>query len=410
MLDLRQSYRWLNPDQGLPPVFEPLDVEECRRWIAERNREGAAVLIAGGGSHWFLGNRPRGATHILSLRKLDKVLEHSPEDLTISVQAGCPLQTLNEALSGCRQFLPFDPIHYRHATMGGLVAANLSAPLRASFGGPRELVIGMEVVHPEGIITRPGGKVVKNAAGYDLCRLYTGSMGTLGIITEATFKVLPKPAGSSTFLLPGQSLEELLEAAYRIRGLVEPAALELVQTGPVLALATPGEDRPRLAIRLLDPYPLLEWKRDTILSHFPGVLEQAGAAEQNFWDGWHDSFSSALTPENGVTVLRISAPSSRMAEILASLSEKMASSGLSIHSSEGTLYYTTRDFQPSGWVSLRNAWVRSGVYGIIFKADSEVKGRVDVWGPTTQPMELMKEIKGRLDPRGILNPGRFYGL
>jgi glycolate oxidase FAD binding subunit len=410
MLDLKESYRWVNPDRDLPPVFEPADREECRSWIAERNQERAAVLIAGAGSHWFLGDAPQAATHVLSLRKLDNVLEHSPEDLTVTAQAGCSLARLNEALASCRQFLPFDPVQWRHATLGGIVAANLSGPLRASFGGPRELVIGMEVVHPEGIITRPGGKVVKNAAGYDLCRLYTGSMGTLGIITEVSFKVLPKPTHSCTLLLPGRSPEELLEEAHQVRGLVAPGALELVKSGPALPLALPEEGPWWLAVRLLDPHALLEWKRNTILSHFPGAVEQAGTAEKILWDNWHDAFSSALAPENGVTVLRTHAPPSRLPEILRSLKDRIAPSGVSAHLGDGTLYYATRDFECSAWSSLRDDWIDSAVYGILFKADREVKREVGVWGPTSQPYELMKQIKNRLDPRGILNPGRFYEL
>jgi glycolate oxidase FAD binding subunit len=410
MLDLRQSYRWLSPDQGLPPVFEPATGEECRSWIAERNRERAAVLIAGGASHWFLGDAPQACTHVLSLRKLDRVLEHSPEDLTVSAQAGCPLEKLNEALARCHQFLPFDPVHYRHATLGGIVATNLAGPMRASFGGPRELVIGMEVVHPEGFVTRPGGKVVKNAAGYDLCRLYTGSMGALGIITEVTFKVLPKPTQSCTLLLPGLSLKALLEEGYQIRGLVEPAALELVQRGPAFPLDTPERDNWWLAVRLFDSNPLLEWKRSTILSHFPRAMELAGEAEQAFWASWHDAFSFALAPENRVTVLKISSSASGFPDIFSSLAAQMPPGGFSAHLGSGTLYYVTRDFDPSAWKSMRHTLGSSAVYGIIFKADAEVKRRVDVWGVTTQPLHLMKQIKSRLDPRGILNPGRFYGM
>ena len=191
----------MNLEGGVPPVHEPPDPESCRDWIRERDRAGDAVLILGGGGQWFLGNEPERATHILSVRRWARILDHSPGDLTVTVEAGCPLERLQKTLSEAGQFLPFRPPNYRHSTIGGAVATALAGRYGPAVGGMREHLIGIEILHADGRLSHAGGRVVKNVAGYDLCKLYAGSMGTLGIITHATFKVRPLPPASRTGVL-----------------------------------------------------------------------------------------------------------------------------------------------------------------------------------------------------------------
>ena len=420
MLNINHAYRWISADQP-PPVFEPENVESCRLWISEKNREKKAVLIAGGASHWFLGNNPGRVTDILSVRKLNQVIDYSPDDLTVSVEAGCPLSELNEILKRAGQFLPLLPVNPAHATLGGIVATGLEGPYGSVWGRPRDFLIGIEVLHPEGILSHAGGKVVKNVAGYDLCKLYTGSMGTLGVITKTIFKVSPRPVDSVTLVLSCDSLSELLKAALHLRDRVQPTALEWIRPGPdfmykvlnSLNISThQTETHPfLLAVRALDSAPLVKWKREQTCREYPRIQVLTDLQEEKFWSAWQGDFQSALQPDNQQVILRISTPLGLLSELYQSLCQKVRLEALTAHLGGGIIYLFVRgsDFL-KGWEEFSTDWVSKQVYSMIFKADHELKDRIsDVWGPTTQPLEMMKMIKRQLDPNGILNPNRFWG-
>ncbi len=421
MLPIDHAYRWISADQPPLPVFEPENVESCRLWISEKNREKKAVLIAGGASHWFLGNNPGRITDILSVRKWNQVVDYSPDDLTVSVEAGCPLGELNEILKRSGQFLPVHPLNSAHTTMGGIVATGLAGLYSSVWGKPRDFLIGIEVLHPEGILSHAGGKVVKNVAGYDLCKLYTGSMGTLGIITKTIFKVSPRPLDSVTLVLPCDSLSELLTAALHLRDRVNPTALEWIQPSPhfmgevlnSLNISTHrAEKQPfLLAVQALDNAPLVKWKRDTICLEYPQIQVLTNSQEEKFWSAWQRDFQSALQPENQQAILRISSPFGLLSELYQSLCEKLRFEALTAHVGGGLIYLFVRgsDFL-KGWEKFSADWVSKQVYIMVFKADRELKNTIsDVWGPTTQSLEITKKIKRQLDPNGILNPNRFWG-
>ncbi len=420
MIPIPDAYRWIDPGAEPPPVFEPEDVESCRRWIEGKHRERAAVLILGGGSHCFLGNRPRRVTDILSLRRWNRVLEHSPGDLTVTVEAGCPLTQLNEVLGSAGQFLPFFPVNHHEATMGGLVATGLSGPYAGSLGGIRDYLIGIEVLHPEGVVSHAGGKVVKNVAGYDLCKLYTGSMGSLGVITQMTFKVRPRPAQSRTALLAFSDFGELVEAVVDVRNRIDPAALDLVLgnddlTRPFLESALAGDLPPLpsfwIAAQAWDSAPLTAWKTETLLSHYPSACLLDAESERQFWIDQQSAFRSALSPQSGVTVLRISSPLGLLDQVHRQLSQRLPYEAASGHLRSGTVFVFTKETGALGeFEKLRQEWKSQQVYGTVLKNGflSE-EGSIDVWGPTSQPLEIMTQIKQRFDPNGILNPGRFWG-
>ncbi len=416
MISPSQACRWLELKGGVPPVHEPPDPESCRDWIRERNRAGDAVLILGGGGQWFLGNDPEQATHILSVRGWDRILDHSPGDLTVTVEAGCPLERLQETLSEAGQFLPFRPPNYRHATVGGAVATALAGRFSLAMGGMREFLIGIEVLHADGRLSHAGGRVVKNVAGYDLCKLYAGSMGTLGIITHATFKVRPLPPASRTGFLKFDNLSELLETAISLRNQVVPAALELFRPGmgfleggeaSGLRLQAAASDRYGLAIELRDSEGPIQWKSRAVRQHCPGIRFLDTAEADSFWKGWDRELSRALEPDNGRVVVRISAPAGLLEEVHRWVEQTLPGHGLSGHAAGSTLliFTTGTDFLRD----LRSRWENQPVYSTLFKADAALKQGLDVWGPTTQPVPLMRRIKEQFDPRRTLNPGRFWG-
>ncbi len=407
MIPPAQACRWLNLEGGVPPVHDPPDPESCRGWIRERDRAGDAVFILGGGGQWFLGNEPERATHILSVRRWDRILDHSPGDLTVTVEAGCPLQRLQETLSEAGQFLPFRPPNYPHATVGGAVATALAGRYGPAMGGMREFLIGIEILHADGRLSHAGGRVVKNVAGYDLCKLYAGSMGTLGIITHATFKVRPLPPASRTGILEFDHLSELLETALSLRNRVEPAALELFRSGTGFRLPGASSQRYGLAIELRDSEGPIEWKSRELRGRCPGIRFLDAAEADSFWKAWDRELCLALEPDNGRAVARISAPAGLLAEVHRWLERVLPGHGLSGHAAGSTLLVLANG---AGFLrDLRSRWKGQPVYATLFKADAPLKQGLDVWGPTTQPLPLMRRIKERFDPRRTLNPGRFWG-
>ena len=419
MIPISDVYEWIDPNAELPPLFEPEDVESCRRWIVEKNREQAAVLVVGGGSHSFLGNRPGRVTDILSLRRWNGVLEHSPGDLTVTVEAGCPLTQLNEVLGKAGQFLPFFPVNHQESTIGGLVATGLAGPYAGSLGGIRDYLIGIEVLHPEGVVSHAGGKVVKNVAGYDLCKLYTGSMGSLGVITQATFKVRPRPAQSQTALLAFSDFGELVEAVLNLRNLIDPAALDLVpgedSTRPFLESA-PTRRLPSgpgfwIAVQAWDSTPLTAWKTETLRRHYPDAHLLDPESERQFWIAQESAFRNALKPRSGVTVLKISSPLGLLEQVHGQLSRKVPYETVSGHLRSGSLFVFSKE--PGAleeFEKLRQEWKSQQVYGTVFKKGQlNEEDSIDVWGPTSQPLDIMSRIKKKFDPNAILNPGRFWG-
>ena len=420
MIPIPEAYEWIDPGAELPPVFEPEDVESCRRWIEGKHREPAGVLVVGGGSHCFLGNRPRRVTDILSLRKWNRVLEHSPGDLTVTVEAGCPLTQLNEVLGSAGQFLPFFPVNHRESTIGGLVATGLAGPYAGSLGGIRDYLIGIEVLHPEGVVSHAGGKVVKNVAGYDLCKLYTGSLGSLGVITQMTFKVRPRPAQSQTALLAFSDFGELLEAGINIRNKIDPAALDVVLGDDDLMRpfleSVPAEESSSvpaywIATQAWDSAPLTTWKIETLRSHYPDACLLDPETERQFWIEKEESLLKALHPRSGVTVLRISSPLSLLDRVHSELTQRVPFKAASGYLRNGTLFVLTKEPEAlEEFDKLRQEWKDQQVYGTVFKNGflSE-EDSIDVWGPTSQPLEIMAQIKQKFDPNAILNPGRFWG-
>ena len=167
-----------------------------------QTRQELQVAPRGGGTKLDWGTAPRAIDLMISTAKLTRILEHAPGDMTITVEAGVTIAQIQSALSPHRQRLALDPLWPKDATVGGVIAANDSGALRLRYGGVRDLIIGITVILSDGTIAKSGGKVVKNVAGYDLPKLMSGALGTLGIITKAVFRLHPLPESSRTLTFP----------------------------------------------------------------------------------------------------------------------------------------------------------------------------------------------------------------
>jgi FAD/FMN-containing dehydrogenase len=194
----------------------PANTKEISEILRYANENHLTVTPVGGNTKQTWGNPTKANIH-LELTRLHRVLEHPWQDLTCTVQAGCTWQHLQETLAQHGQFVALDPLFPHQATVGGILATNDSGALRHKYGSLRDLVIGMTLVLPDGTIARSGGRVVKNVAGYDLCKLLTGSLGTLAIITEATFRLHPLPQHAQTFTVSAPQAAQLAPLMATIR-------------------------------------------------------------------------------------------------------------------------------------------------------------------------------------------------
>src|SRR5882762_1074891 len=189
-------------------VIEPGTEGELAEILRLSNEAGLAVIPRGGGTKLRWGNPPARADLILSTARLNEIIEHAWADLTVTVEAGCTIQRLQETLAQHGQHLALDPLWPEKATVGGVLSTNDSGALRLRFGALRDLIIGATIALPDGTLASSGGKVVKNVAGYDLQKLVTGALGTLGVITRAVFRLHPLPLNTRSFSVAATNAEE----------------------------------------------------------------------------------------------------------------------------------------------------------------------------------------------------------
>src|SRR5215470_16789702 len=195
---------------GIHPqlILEPANESQLVAALRLANESKVAVIPRGGGTKLEWGNPPVRANLILSTTRLNKILEHAWADLTVTAEAGCKVQALQETLAQHGQRLALDPLWPEKATIGGVLSTNDSGALRLRFGALRDLIIGVTVALPDGTLASSGGKVVKNVAGYDLPKLVTGALGTLGVITRAVFRLHPLPLNTRSFTISVGSPDE----------------------------------------------------------------------------------------------------------------------------------------------------------------------------------------------------------
>ena len=399
---------------GVQPevVVEPTTVEEASEVLRDATARGKRVVCRGGASKLGWGNRPAGADLLLSTARLDRVLEHAHGDLIARAEAGVRLDAFQEVLAKAEQTLALDPPE-EGATLGGVVAANASGPLRMRYGTARDLLIGITVVLADGTVARSGGKVVKNVAGYDLGKLFTGSLGTLGLIAEVTFRLHPRPSSFTGATLDLESPERACEAAQALsHAQLAPAALELhwpdrSGQGRLLLLVEAPRggvtEQARDAVRLLEPYGRAE------------VIEPAAA--ETVMEGygarpWHgvDGHGQLLGAKAACVPTELAGA---IEDLWASAGANGLGASLRGHAGVGVTYAALRGGDAAALVAAfeeaRERLAGRGGSLVALQAPPEFKQRVDVWGPVGDAAGLMRRVKARFDPEGTMSPGRFVG-
>ena len=371
---------------GLRPAFvaAPATPEDVGATLAAANDAGAAVIPFGGGTQMHLGMPPERYDLALDLRRLDRVIEYEPADLTVTVEAGVRLAELQRVLAQHGQWLPLDPPLPAAATIGGVLATNASGPARHRYGTARDLLIGIRVATAAGELVKAGGRVVKNVAGYDMGKLHIGALGTLGVIVQASFKVAPLPAQTAIAAVAGP-----LTALMSITSRLIDARLPL----DALVL-TKDASEPDWRLRVC----------------FAGGEAAVQRSQREL---------AAIAPDAAVgatLAVALDAPLVVRASVLpttnASICEALAALGAGVvaYPTVGIVYGVWTDAPPAdALVDLRRRCVEAHGALVIERARSEQKRAVGVWGPTRADFGLMRRLKEELDPRRVLNPGRYLG-
>jgi glycolate oxidase FAD binding subunit len=401
---------------GVPARFvaEPASTAEAAAVLRAAEALSLSVVPRGGGSRLSWGCAPRSCDLILSTRRLDRVLEHAAGDLVVSVQAGTRLGALQDRLAAEGQRLALDPPG--GATVGGLIATNVTGPLRFRYGAPRDLLIGITVVRADGTVARAGGKVVKNVAGYDLGKLFAGSYGTLGLITEATFRLHPLPAACASITAetddPGTAAALVLSAA---SSPLAPAAIEL---------DWPATAGPLTVSVLLEGDELSVTERAELMNARL-LSERAGIAVGPFRLG--RPRPGELAPPGTHTHIRVAFWASQLADILgciyATAAERRLDPAVGGAAAAGVLEVRLpadvpvaelADFVAALRAELAELSVAAGglpasrASAVVLDAPAEARGAVDMWGPVPS-LDLMRAVKDQFDPGHRMAPGRFAG-
>lgn len=389
-------------------VVEPGTTEEISGVLALANEQGLGVIPRGAGTKLTTGNVPSRFDLVLSLSRMNQVIEHVPGDQIIRVQAGLSLKELLGSIKESGQFLALDPPEKEAgATIGGIVATNSSGPRRARYGTVRDLIIGIKVVLTDGTIANAGGKVVKNVAGYDLSKLFTGSAGALGVIAEANFRLHPLPETASTVTVELDDPGKAGEAARAIMGSqAEPSAAELHWRG----------GRGTLSVLIEGIPPGVEDQTGTVR----GLLGPFGEARTVSGEGAY-ALGPEISPQiSGDDVaLKVSAFPAGLADVLRQTENAANKHGLDCrivaHAVSGVAHVGLSGgdeaAQAEAVGEIRGYVTRSypGSSVVIERAPVGVKRAAEVWGGAGDKEVLIRRVKERFDPRGTMSPGRFIG-
>lgn len=409
---------------GIDPqaVILPASTHEIQEVLGYASDSGVSVIPAGSGTKLGVGNPPDRVDLVLSTSRLDQVLEYEPADLTVTVEAGIRLAALQAKLAEHRQYLPLDPPYADRCTIGGITATNASGPSRLRYGGARDCVLGMRVVQSSGTVVKSGGKVVKNVAGYDLNKLYLGSCGTLGVITEVSLKLQPLPEIERTVLLTFTEVGEAVNVGSEISGSqLLPTFLNLFVNNALLT----GSPEPCLLIGL-DGHPeTVEWQIDSVKT----IAQQNGGIGVEVYEGQRQqelrtsmctfpegkSAASTVISRANLRITDVGDFVNTAFEVNESTAWQVRTMGLM---GNGVVYIIFSDFPDNDVpvqhvadtvANLRDAAGRVGGNLIVEAAPTALKRQIDVWGSVGPSFELMKAIKTKLDPIGLLNVGRFVG-
>jgi glycolate oxidase FAD binding subunit len=415
-------------------VVSPRTIDEVSKVVAYANQQHLSIIPRGSGTKMGMGGIPKKIDIILSTSWLNRITDSDCENLTLSAECGITLNEVQKSLAkvGKGYFLPLDPPFTEKATLGGITATNSSGPKRLLYGTARDVIIGTKAVFPNGDIVVSGGKTVKNVSGYDMCKLLIGSYGTLGILCEMTFKLLPLPEKEATLLLSFAKLEEADGFAHELRGSqLIPSSVETLNAIAVqkmkYSIPMPSSANYLVAVGLEGVAESI----DRQISEMSGMGKKYGVLEavtldsdkhQAFWIAIRD-FAERLTETHANLIcLKSNVLISKIGEMLGSYEKIARESGIDCaficHSGSGILYsyilpgknFRLKIESFAGLIGkLTSEAVKNEGNLVVESSPLLIKKNVDVWGQSRGDYLVVRRLKEQIDPAGILNIGRFVG-
>ena len=440
----------LAEEQGAAYIFDgytpkavvlPASVQEMQGVLQFAAKQGLSVMPAGAGTKLGIGNLPEKVDIVLATTHLNRVVEYEPADLTVTVEAGIRLADLQTELAKHRQYLAMNPPYANRCTIGGIVATNTSGPIRLRHGTARNQVLGLRVVRADGTVVKSGGKVVKNVAGYDLNKLYIGAFGTLGVITEVTLKLSPIPVQQALLTADFQHVQGAVDTGLRIVGSQTlPMFVNLLVDAESTQL---GVSKSLTQVELTRHHRETKWNdaQDSIvkklvvgfggdpetvswqLTQAQGIMEQNAAIgvtviedeSRQHLEGTIQEFP-ADNRNTEIVIAKLNLKRTDISKIASQIADADWACDVQMMAllGSGVLYLaipvaSDTDFQTlaDALTQLRQSVMRVQGNLIVETAPPELKQHIDVWGSVEGTLRLMKQIKAKFDPEGLLNPGRF---
>ncbi len=381
-------------------VAEPATGDEVAAVLGWASAEQLTVSVRGGGTKLDWGGVSNLVDLIVSTARLNRVIKHRHGDLTATVDAGTTLGTLNATLAAHGQWLPLDPPWSEQATIGGILATNDSGSRRHRHGTPRDLIIGITIVRPDGELAKAGGIVVKNVAGYDLSRLMTGAFGSLGVIVDATFKLAPVAPASRTVIVETDAVETLASVMADVQAsTLTPTAVE-VSCPPPRVLVRFDSVETAVAQQANEAIHLLATGGRV-------TRAVAGVDADGVWDDYARWWSE---PGTLVKVTMLPQNVGRTLGWFRQTSERQ-NVELAVQGRAGLGVLDVRlrgsvDAQVALLSALRERFRSGEGAAVIRRGSPELRTAIDPWGPLGDGRKIMQAIKQRFDPEGRLNPGR----
>jgi glycolate oxidase FAD binding subunit len=383
----------------LPAVIQPATPAELCDSLAAANSSNRTIELFGSNSKRLMAGPIPNADLRISTARMKRVLQYEPRDLTVSVESGMPLTELNALLARHGQMVPLDGPYCDEATVGGVVAANISGERRRLYGTARDLVIGMKFATLEGKLVQSGGMVVKNVAGLDMGKLMIGSFGTLAAIASVNFKLTPRPAVARTVVFSFDDLAAALEARNAaIRGVLNPVAVEILN--PVLS-AQVGWKTFTMAILLAGNEAVIERSMREAAAFGPSRPLSIDEA-QRFWNSLHAVTPRFLEKYRDGIVVRISTT--------------LADCGEALRGIDGAGHAHAASGVVRGWFTRPETATRfmadadkRGWKAVIEFSSESARPNLTLWPEPGRDFAIMKEIKKMFDPGNLLNRGRLYG-
>lgn len=404
-------------DFGPLPVVQPQSVADIGDLVRRAAAEKQALYPLGGRTLLDVGLPPARPGVAVDVRALAQVIDYPARDMTITVQAGITLARLQALLAAENQRLPIDVPRAEQATLGGVLAVNVSGPRRFGFGTLRDYVIGIHTVNDQGQEVKAGGRVVKNVAGYDLCKLHIGALGTLGIISQVTLKLRPLPESTAliAFGCETAALDRLLDRLHATS--TRPVCLEVLNQPAVRAIVREGRlSMPEVSwvivVGFEDNSDAVSWQVRQLLQEIaPGDIQgleaRAGGASDPLWralvesraSGGRLTFKANLLPHAVAAFCRQAATLPEAIRLHAH-----AGSGIVHGHLDGDL---TLPRAAAMLKELSDAVGRAEGNLVLPRCPVEWKRELPVWGREGGDSWLMRRIKDQLDPHNLFNPGRF---